>query len=143
MLPTIKDVCLLNEGALDIRISDGIERIDEETLDLTAGEKFLRHSYLTKGMKELVNEGFKRLSGSSGGRPVFRLKQAMGGGKTHLIKTMAFLARHPSLRNEYFPEAASHYEFGSAKVAFFNGREQPNDFFWGRIADQLGHQTSQ
>jgi hypothetical protein len=139
MLPTIKDVCVLNEGALDIRISDGIERIDEDTLDLSAGEKFLKHSYLTKGMKELVNEGFKRLSGSSGGRPVFRLKQAMGGGKTHLIKTMAFLARHPSLRNEYFPEAASRFVFDSAKVAFFNGREQPNDFFWGRIADQLGH----
>jgi hypothetical protein len=138
MLPTIKDICELNEGALEIRISDGIERIDEDTLDLKAGDKFLKHSYLTKGMKELVNEGFKRLSGSVGGRPVFRLKQAMGGGKTHLIKTMAFLARHPSLRDEYFPEAASRYKFESAKVAFFNGREQPNDFFWGRVADQLG-----
>lgn len=138
MLLTIKDVCELNEGALEIRISDGIERIDEDTLDLKAGDKFLKHSYLTKGMKELVNEGFKRLSGSGGGRPVFRLKQAMGGGKTHLIKTMAFLARHPSLREEYFPEANSRYKFDSAKVAFFNGREQPNDFFWGRVADQLG-----
>jgi hypothetical protein len=138
MYPTVKDICELNEGALEIRISDGIERIDEETLDLSAGNMFLKHSYLTKGMKELVNEGFKRLSGSAGGRPVFRLKQAMGGGKTHLIKTMAFLARHPSLRNEYFPEVNSRYKFDSARVAFFNGREQPNDYFWGRVADQLG-----
>lgn len=44
MLPTIKDVCELNEGALEIRISDGIERIDEDTLDLKAGDKFLKHS---------------------------------------------------------------------------------------------------
>ncbi|MGB7511564.1 MAG: hypothetical protein WBP54_09785 [Pelodictyon phaeoclathratiforme] len=89
-------------------------------------------------MKELVNEGFKRLSGSLGGKPVFRLKQAMGGGKTHLIKTMAFLARHPKLRTEFFPETSSRYAFGAAQVAFFNGREQPNDYFWGRIAAQLG-----
>ena len=69
---------------------------------------FLKHSYLTKGMVELVQEGFKRLSGGLGGKPVFRLKQAMGGGKTHLIKTMAFLARHEPLRSEFFSEAASH-----------------------------------
>lgn len=138
MLPTVKDICQLNEGALEIRISDSIERIDNDSIDAAAGQLFLKHSYLTNGMKELVNEGFKRLSGSSGGRPVFRLKQAMGGGKTHLIKTMAFLARHPKLRTEFFPETSSRYAFGAAQVAFFNGREQPNDYFWGRIAAQLG-----
>jgi predicted AAA+ superfamily ATPase len=95
---TVKQACTLNEGALNIRISDGIERVDEETLNEEDGRRFLKHSYLTKGMIELVQEGFKRLSGGQGGRPVFRLKQAMGGGKTHLIKTMAFLARHEPLR---------------------------------------------
>ena len=141
MPPTVKDVCRLHDGALEIRISDSIERIDQESLDATAGASFLRQSYLTKGMIELVNEGFKRLSGAIGGRPVFRLKQAMGGGKTHLLKTMAFLARHPQLRSEYFPETTSRYQFEAATVTFFNGREQPADFFWGRIATQLGHET--
>lgn len=140
MVMTVKQACTLNEGALNIRISDGIERVDEETQNIEDGKKFLKHSYLTKGMLELVQEGFKRLSGGEGGKPVFRLKQAMGGGKTHLIKTMAFLARHESLRTEFFPEAASRYKFGSAAVTFFNGREQPDDFFWGRIASQLGHE---
>jgi hypothetical protein len=138
MLPTVKDLCFLNEGAENIRISDSIERVDEESLSLEDGERFLSQSYLTAGMTELVREGFKRLSGAHGGRSVFRLKQAMGGGKTHLIRTMAYLARHPSLREEFFPEAAHRYSFDAARVCFFNGREQPEDFFWGRIAAQLG-----
>jgi hypothetical protein len=139
MFLTVKQACTLNEGALNIRISDGIERVDEETQSVEDGRLFLKHSYLTKGMIELVQEGFKRLSGGLGGKPVFRLKQAMGGGKTHLIKTMAFLARHEQLRTEFFSEAASRYKFGASQVTFFNGREQPDDYFWGRIASQLGH----
>ena len=138
MLPTVRDLCVLNEGAENIRISDSIERVDEESLSEVDGERFLSQSYLTAGMAELVREGFKRLSGAQGGRSVFRLKQAMGGGKTHLIRTMAYLARHPHLREQFFPEAANRYPFGSALVCFFNGREQPADFFWGRIAAQLG-----
>lgn len=139
MLPTVKDLCLLHEGAMHIRISDGIERVDAESLSIEDGRKFLEQSYLTAGMTELVREGFRRLSGAEGGRPVFRLKQAMGGGKTHLIRTMAFLARHPRLRTEFFPEAASRHPFGEAMVCFFNGRDNPDDYFWGQIANSLGH----
>ena len=108
---TVKEACQLNEGALEIRISDGIERVSEDTLNIEDGRKFFLQSYMTKGMVELVREGFKRLSGSEGGRPVFRLKQAMGGGKTHLIKCMAFLARHPDLRHEFFPENTAKCSF--------------------------------
>lgn len=139
MYLTVKQACTLNEGALHIRINDAIEHIGQETLQEEEGRKFLKQSYLTHGMQELVKEGFKRLSGTKGGHPVFRLKQAMGGGKTHLIKTMAFLARHPVLRSEFFSATTSQYNFGAAQVTFFNGREQPNDFFWGRIASELGH----
>ncbi len=138
MLGTVKDLCVLAEGAEDIRISDSIERVDEESLSLESGDNFLSRSYVTAGMTELVTEGLKRLSGSAGSYSVFRLKQAMGGGKTHLIRTMAYLARHPSLREKYFPLLSSRYSFGVSRVCFFNGREQPNDFFWGRIASQLG-----
>jgi hypothetical protein len=60
MLPTVKDVCVLNDGALHIRISDGIERIDDDTLHLDDGRKFFLQSHLTAGMIELVREGFRR-----------------------------------------------------------------------------------
>lgn len=138
MLSTVKDLCVLIEGADNFHVSDAIERVDEESLSLSDGERFLSQSYLTAGMTELVREAFKRLSGSPGNRAVFRLKQAMGGGKTHLIRTMAFLSRHPELREQFFPAANDQYPFSGAKVCFFNGREQPEDFFWGRIAAQLG-----
>lgn len=138
MLGTVTDLCTLADGAKDIRISDDVEKVDQESLSLEIGDDFLSRSYITSGMSALVSEGLKRLSGASGNRSVFRLKQAMGGGKTHLIRTMAFLARYPSLREKYFPALHSRYQFGEAKVCFFNGREQPNDFFWGRIAAQLG-----
>ena len=139
MYINIKTACTLHPGALDIHINDAIEHIGQETLDEQQGRQFLNQSYMTQGMTDLVREGFKRLSGVKGGHPVFRLKQAMGGGKTHLLKTMAFLARHPALRSEFFSTAASQYAFDKADVTFFNGREQPNDFFWGRIASELGH----
>jgi hypothetical protein len=138
MLPTVKDLCTLHEGAMRMRVGDGIERIEDECLNMEAGRLFLSRSHLTGGMKELVREGFKRLSGISGSRSVFRLKQAMGGGKTHLLRTMAYLARHTDLRTEFFPQSASAYPFGEAKVCFFYGREQPDDFFWGRLAAQMG-----
>lgn len=141
MTDSVQELCKLHEGALTIRVSDGIERIDQETQDIEAGRRFFTQSYLTAGMQELVREGFKRLSGSAGGRPVFRLRQAMGGGKTHLLKTMSFLANHPPLRAEFFPEATSRYTFKGAKVAFFTGRDQPNDYFWGRLAAQLGYEN--
>lgn len=138
MLPTVKDLCVLHDGAMHIRVSDGIERIDQESLNVETGHLFFSQSHLTGGMKELVREGFKRLSGASGARPVFRLKQAMGGGKTHLLRAMAYLARHSDLRAEFFPQSVSAHPFGEAKVCFFNGREQPDDFFWGRLAAQMG-----
>lgn len=138
MYLTVKQACQLHEGADNIRINDAIEHIGQETLNEDDGRKFLQQSYLTHGMLELVRESFRRLSGTKGGHPVFKLKQAMGGGKTHLIKTMAFLARHPALRSEFFSTAASQFEFEQAQVTFFNGRELPSDFFWGRIAEELG-----
>lgn len=139
MLATVKDLCQLHEGAMHIRVSDGIERIDEETLNVAEGQRFLSQSYLTAGMKDLVRESLKRLAGVDGSHPVFRLKQAMGGGKTHLLRTVAFCARHQKLREEFFPQAASAYVFKNAHVCFFNGRNKPDDFFWGRLAAQLGH----
>jgi hypothetical protein len=68
----------------------------------------------------------------------FHLKQAMGGGKTHLLIGFGLLARHPRLRKTYcagMPHAAG---FDSANIAAFNGKNSPPQFFWGEIASQLG-----
>lgn len=41
-------------------------------------------TYITQGMRDLIDEGVARLAGAST-QAVFHLKQAMGGGKTHLL----------------------------------------------------------
>jgi len=50
-------------------------------------------------MKQLLREGFRRLSGRSD-QAVFVLSQAMGGGKTHSMIALGLLARHPDLRQK-------------------------------------------
>jgi len=82
-------------------------------------------------------QGFKRLAGQSDDA-VFQLTQAMGGGKTHLMIAFGLLAKHPDLRKKHIPEIAKEADFGSAKVVTFTGRNYPEHFFWGEIAEQLG-----
>src|SRR5690606_18723260 len=89
-------------------------------------------------MEQLFREGLLRLSGKSD-QGVFELTQAMGGGKTHMMIALGLLARHTHLRNEVLPaDLASRLEFGQARIAAFNGRNNPDNYVWGDIATQLG-----
>jgi len=77
------------------------------------------------------------LAGASS-QAIFHLKQAIGGGKTHLLVGFGLLARHPELRKTYcggIPQASA---FANAGIAVFNGRNNPDHFFWGEIAHQIG-----
>lgn len=88
-------------------------------------------------MADLVSEGIARLAGASA-QAIFHLKQAMGGGKTHLLVGFGLLARNLALRQIYCAGIAHSDAFDSAKIAAFNGRNNPDHFFWGEIAKQLG-----
>jgi predicted AAA+ superfamily ATPase len=44
--------------------------------------EFFEENHVTQGMRLLLENGFKRLEGKSD-QGIFRLTQAMGGGKTH------------------------------------------------------------
>jgi predicted AAA+ superfamily ATPase len=48
------------------------------------GTVFFDKTHITQGMQDLISEGIARLAGASS-PAVFHLKQAMGGGKTHLL----------------------------------------------------------
>ncbi|MFP4453632.1 MAG: hypothetical protein ACLFNW_04525 [Desulfobacterales bacterium] len=70
---------------------------------------------------------------------MFELAQAMGGGKTHLMAALGLLARHPSRRAEVLPQdVLGRIDDKSARVAVFDGRNSPDHYLWGDIADQLG-----
>lgn len=134
---TVKDAVTLQSGALDIKLSDQIEQLDQIIHGEGDGSAFFAKTHITQGMKDLVEEGLSRLSGASS-QANFHLKQAMGGGKTHLLVGFGLLAKHKHLRETYLPQHVHKNSFESAKVAAFNGRNQPQGFFWGEVANQLG-----
>jgi hypothetical protein len=88
-------------------------------------------------MQDLISEGMARLAGVSS-QGVFHFKQAMGGGKTHLLVGFGLLAKHPALRQQYCGGLPHAQDFEVADIAAFNGRNNPDHFFWGEIANQLG-----
>src|SRR5437660_1335491 len=135
-MKTVRDGCQLQPNALSIKLSDQIEQLDELIGAEGNGAAFFVKTHITHGMRDLISEGISRLAGASS-QAVFHLKQAMGGGKTHLLVGFGLLAKHPDLRNVYCAGMPHASAFKSANIAAFNGRNNPDHFFWGEIANQL------
>jgi len=81
-MKTVRNACRLQPNALDINVGDQIERLDQIIQD-TDGQEYFKKTFITDGMKALLSKGIARLAGKTNDS-VFHLKQAMGGGKTHL-----------------------------------------------------------
>lgn len=138
MIKTVKQACRFNSIIRDYRMSQGIENLSDLINDAGDGREFFARNYLTHGMDQLFREGLLRLSGKSD-QAVFELTQAMGGGKTHMMVALGLLARHPHLRKNVLPaDLTSRIEFDQARIAAFNGRNNPDNYIWGEIATQLG-----
>lgn len=136
-MKTVRDVCALQPNALSIKLSDQVEQLDELIGNEGDGAAFFERTHITQGMQDLVGEGIARLAGASS-QAVFHLKQAMGGGKTHLLVGFGLLAKHPALRKKFCAGVSHTDGFRSAAIAAFNGRNNPDHFFWGEIGEQLG-----
>ncbi len=112
-------------------------------------EQFFRASYLTTGLRSLLDDVLSRLQGGGGNR-VLKLVTAFGGGKSHTLAALLHAARsRPAL--EVIPEAAGLPDPGNVRVAVFdgqffdaaNGKPVPGQNFrartmWGWIAWSLG-----
>ncbi|WP_397471544.1 anti-phage-associated DUF499 domain-containing protein [Rheinheimera sp.] len=138
MIKTVKQACRFNPVIQDYRMSQGIENLADLINDAGDGRDFFSRNYVTHGMEQLFREGMLRLSGKSD-QAVFELTQAMGGGKTHMMIALGLLAKHAHLRPEVLPnELNQRLSFGDARIAAFNGRNNPDNYIWGEIASQLG-----
>ncbi|MEI8189914.1 MAG: DUF499 domain-containing protein, partial [candidate division NC10 bacterium] len=135
-MKTVRDACKLQDNALSIKLSDQVERLDELIETEGDGAAFFKKTHITQGMQDLISEGIARLAGAST-QAVFHLKQAMGGGKTHLLVGFGLLARSARLRKTYCGGTTYASAFDTAAIAAFNGRNNPDHFFWGEIANQL------
>lgn len=116
------------DDALDLaNLSDG--SIDENL--------FFEETYVTDGMKQLIDVAFQRFAGV-GPTGLIRLKQAMGGGKTHNMVALGLLAKHPELRKNV-PDNIIHGVDKPIKVISYTGRNSDIQYgIWGEIAGQLG-----
>jgi|TARA_B100002051_G_C16536764_1_gene535463 hypothetical protein len=61
----------------------------------------------------------------------------MGGGKTHLMVGFGLLAKDPNLRQTQIGATPYQAEFGTSKIAAFNGRNNPHTYLWGELARQI------
>ncbi len=136
-MKTVRDACQLQANALSIKLGDQVEQLDELITAEGNGAAFFEKTHITQGMQDLISEGIARLAGTST-QSIFHLKQSMGGGKTHLLVGFGLLAKHPDLRKKYCAGMPNASAFKSVRIAAFNGRNNPEQFFWGEIANQLG-----
>lgn len=122
----------------DYRMTEAIENLSDLIGDEGDGTEFFARNYVTQGMDTLFREGLLRLAGRSD-QAAFELAQAMGGGKTHLMVAFGLLAKHPHLRPKVLPaDLGDRLDFGVARIAAFNGRNDPQHYIWGEIGEQLG-----
>src|SRR6266581_1925534 len=118
-MKTVRDACQVQPNALSIKLSDQVEQLDELIATEGDGTAFFEKTFITQGMQDLISEGIARLAGAST-QAIFHLKQAMGGGKTHLLVGFGLLAKHPALRKKYSEGTLYGDAFGKATIAAFS-----------------------
>jgi hypothetical protein len=134
-MKSVRNACHLQPNALEITVGDQIEQLDQ-IVQCTDGREYFSKTHITGGMKTLLTRGIARLAGKSNDT-VFHLKQAMGGGKTHLMVGFGLLAKDPDLRRQLVGDISGQGDFAAARIAAFNGRNNPKTYFWGELARQL------
>ncbi|MDW8336956.1 MAG: DUF499 domain-containing protein, partial [Tepidimonas sp.] len=114
---------------------------------------FFRRTFITEGMRLLLDSVVRRLAGK-GGDPVIQLQTAFGGGKTHTMLAVYHLARGQAPVSDLagvapILDAAGVIELPSARIAVLDGiKASPNQpvkrdgqaicTLWGDLAWQLG-----
>src|SRR5260221_1893539 len=80
-------------------------------------EHFFRASYLTNGLRSLLQDVLSRLSGGAGNR-VMKLITPFGGGKSHTLASLYHAARNRSAL-DVIPEGKALPRPGTARTAVF------------------------
>jgi hypothetical protein len=137
-MQSLKQLCIPRKSVFDTQRRDTVLDIFDLKTDTIDPASFFEENFVTEGMKTLLQQGFMRLEGKSQ-QGVFRLKQAMGGGKTHNLLTLGLLAKHPEFRQKVMGKIyQTDPKLGSVKVVAFSGRETDAPLgIWGTIAEQL------
>ncbi|MBU2039164.1 MAG: DUF499 domain-containing protein [Gammaproteobacteria bacterium] len=137
------------EFAADLsRVHEGTATAEYQNASL-----FFQRTFITEGMRLLLDSVVKRLAGL-GGDPVIQLQTAFGGGKTHTMLAVYHLAKGEAPASDLpgisaILDAAHVTELPRARVAVLDGiKSSPNqpqqrdgqriNTLWGDLAWQLG-----
>lgn len=137
-MKSLKQLCVPRDSIFDTSKRDTVLNLSHLVAGKIDAKAFFEESYVTDGMKTLLTESFRRLQGQSE-QAVFKLTQAMGGGKTHNLITLGLLAKHPEFRSGVLQGLPDGKSLKGVRVVAFSGRETdiPHGL-WGEIARQLG-----
>jgi hypothetical protein len=127
---SLSRLCKPRQSVFERARADTVANIADFNAGRIDGDAFFAENHVTEGMKILFRQVFERLSGRSD-QGVFRLKQAMGGGKTHNLIALGVLAQRAKLRQRVLSECAIETDGDEIEVAAFDGREtDTRDFLW-------------
>ncbi len=135
----LKELCTPRPSVFDPQKRDTVLDLTDLIDAKIDPATFFAENYITEGMKSLLKNGFKRLEGKTE-QGVYKLKQAMGGGKTHNLLTLGLSAKHPEFRSQVL-DGIHEYDpsLGEVKVIAFTGRESDSPYgVWGSLAAQMG-----
>lgn len=133
-MKTLKQACKPREEIFE---PDGLDlREDiESILRGTTGKEFFDRTHITGSLERIITGVMARLAGQ-GGMGVIKLKQAMGGGKTHSQLAVGLLAQNPAWLKEVLPGCKVRPS-GPAKVVVIDGRQEYSRGVWAEIARQM------
>ena len=138
-MKSLQELCTPRSSCFDTQRRDTVLDLGDLVANNINPTAFFAENYVTEGMKTLLEQAFRRLEGKSE-QGVFKLKQAMGGGKTHNLLTLGLLAKHPEAREQVMrPIYRVDPALGVVRVVAFSGRESDAPLgIWGAVAEQLG-----
>lgn len=135
-MKTVFDLCIPRASVFVDTTRDDVLNLSDLVENKIDVDKFFSENFKTKGMDILFESAFKRFQGKSS-TGVIKLTQAMGGGKTHNMLSLALLAKNQEWRSRILGKAFD--DIGSIRVVAFSGRESDADYgIWGSVAEQLG-----
>lgn len=139
MLQTIIDACEFKQDAIDYALSKQVEDLGDLVGHSTESARaFFDKTYITDGMAQLLRQGLQRLAGESD-QAAFELRQAMGGGKTHSMLALGYLAANPDVLGAATARITEGFKPTPARIVVVSGRNIHHDqFLWGSIAEQIG-----
>ena len=137
-MKTLFDACKPRKSIFDRSRRDTVLDLSDLLEGKIDAKKFFEENFLTDGMKRLLRESFRRFNQTSD-QGTFVLSQAMGGGKTHNMLSLALLAQNPEIRKDVMGDLFEGKDPGNIRVIGFSGRETDAPLgIWGSLAQQLG-----